>query len=133
MDRIDLHIEVPSVPYKELSGVVDGASSGDILARVMGAREIQSERFRKTRIHTNSAMNSRQINKFCQIDTESGSMLEKAMERFGLSARAHVRILKIARTIADIEGRAQIGSFHVAEAIQYSTLNRKEFMRQKYA
>ena len=125
MDRIDLHIEVPSVPYKELSGVVDGASSGDILARVMRAREIQSERFRKTRIHTNSAMNSRQINKYCQIDTESGSMLEKAMERFGLSARAHARILKIARTIADLEGADNIRTPHVAEAIQYRTLDRK--------
>jgi len=125
MDRIDLHIEVPSVPYKELSEIGNGASSADILERVMRAREIQSERFRNAKIHTNSAMNSRQINKYCQIDLESGRMLEKAMERFGLSARAHARILKIARTIADIEGSGQIESSHVAEAIQYRTLDRK--------
>jgi len=95
------------------------------LKRVMGARKIQEERFARTKIFTNARMNSRHIKKYCLIDSESGALLEKAMERFGLSARAHARILKIARTIADLEGRAEIKAPHVAEAIQYRTLDRK--------
>ena len=125
LDRIDLHMEVPAVPYKDLAGISEGASSVEILKRVMGARKIQEERFARTKIFTNARMNSRHIKKYCRIDSESGALLEKAMDRFGLSARAHARILKIARTIADLEGRAEIGAPHVAEAIQYRTLDRK--------
>jgi len=125
LDRIDLHMEVPAVPYKDLAGISEGASSAEILKRVMGARKIQEERFARTKIFTNARMNSRHIKKYCRIDSESGVLLEKAMERFGLSARAHARILKIARTIADLEGCAEIGAPHVAEAIQYRTLDRK--------
>jgi magnesium chelatase family protein len=125
MDRIDIHLEVPSVPYKDLSGVDQGASSGQVLERVMRAREIQQERFSKTNVHCNAGMNTRQIRKYCPVNEESGMLLERAMERFGLSARAHARILKISRTIADLEGSEKIGSSHVAEAIQYRTLDRK--------
>jgi len=118
-------MEVPAVPYKDLSGVSDGASSAELLKRVMGARKIQEDRFARTKIFTNARMNSRHIKKYCLIDSESGALLEKAMERFGLSARAHARILKIARTIADLEGTTEINAPHVAEAIQYRTLDRK--------
>ena len=125
LDRIDLHMEVPAVPYKDLAGISEGASSAEILKRVMGARKIQEGRFARTKIFMNARMNNRHSKKYCQIDSESGALLEKAMDRFGLSARAHARILKIARTIADLDGRAEIGAPHVAEAIQYRTLDRK--------
>lgn len=126
MDRIDIHLEVPSVPYKHLSGDNnDGALSSEILKRVMKAREIQGRRFHKTDIYTNAGMNSRQIKQSCKIDSESSTLLEKAMDKFGLSARAHDRILKIARTIADLEGSNNIKTSHVAEAIQYRTLDRR--------
>ena len=125
MDRIDIHLEVPSVPYKDLSAVSDNGSSTEILARVLNAREFQNERFQKAGIHANADMNSRQIKQFCKIDGESSVLLEKAMDKFGLSARAHARILKIARTIADLEGSSHIKALHVAEAIQYRTLDRR--------
>jgi len=125
MDRIDIHLEVPSVPYKDLSGIAGGDSSEDILERVMKARDIQNKRFRRSKVHTNAGMNSRQIKQHCETDAESGTLLERAMDRFGLSARAHSRILKIARTIADLEGEENIRAPHVAEAIQYRTLDRR--------
>jgi magnesium chelatase family protein len=125
MDRIDIHLEVPSVPYKDLSSVQEGAGSREIAERVCRAREIQTNRFKKKGPHSNGSMNNRAIKKFCEIDAESSTLLEKAMERFGLSARAHARILKIARTIADLEESPDIGSPHVAEAIQYRSLDRK--------
>jgi magnesium chelatase family protein len=89
------------------------------------ARKMQTTRFRGASIHTNAAMNSRLIKRFCKVDDQSNALLEKAMERFGLSARAHARILKIARTIADLENCEKIGPPHVAEAIQYRTLDRR--------
>jgi magnesium chelatase family protein len=125
MDRIDIHLDVPAVAYKDLSSVNEGATSGEIFERVVKARNIQEERFHKSKIHNNASMNSRQIKKFCEIDSESNSLMEKAMEKFGLSARAHSRILKIARTIADLEGIPEIKAPHVAEAIQYRTLDRR--------
>jgi len=125
MDRIDIHIDVPSVPFKDLAGVGQGQSSSDIRQRVMGAREIQEKRLHKTKIHTNAMMNSRQIRRFCQIDEKSNALLEMAMEKFGLSARALSRILKISRTIADLTGSEDIEQAHIAEAIQYRSLDRK--------
>lgn len=125
MDRIDIHLEVPAVPYKDLASRRKGSSSRDILERVVMARDIQAARFRETNIHTNAGMNTRLIKRFCKVDERSSSLLEKAMERFGLSARAHTRILKIARTIADLENSEAIASSHVAEAIQYRTLDRR--------
>ncbi len=126
MDRIDIHLEVPSVAYKDLSADTDcGAGSAEILQRVQGARQIQTRRFQKAKIHTNADMSTRQIKQFCKIDSESSLLLEKAMDKFGLSARAHARILKISRTIADLEADENIRAPHVAEAIQYRTLDRK--------
>jgi magnesium chelatase family protein len=125
MDRIDIHMEVPPVHYRDLAASEPGLSSSEILERVKQARAVQADRFRRMKLHTNAQMNSRHIRQFCAIDSESGELLERAMDRFGLSARAHARILKIARTIADLEGCADIRSTHVAEAIQYRTLDRK--------
>ena len=128
MDRIDIHIEVPSVQYRDLSDINDGASSAEILDRVIRAREVQIVRFHSAKNYTNAGMNTRQINHFCKIEAESSHLLEKAMDKFGLSARAHARILKIARTIADLEGSQDIKVPHVAEAIQYRTLDRKTYV-----
>lgn len=125
MDRIDMHLDIPAVPYKDLAERHAGASSADMLARAVGAREIQQKRFENSGIHTNARMNSRQIEKHCSIDGQSRALLEQAMEKFGLSARAHARVLKIARTIADLEDSAEIDSHHLAEAIQYRSLDRK--------
>lgn len=125
MDRIDIHIDVPSVPFKDLTGVSQGESSSHIYQRVLAAKRIQEERFHKTKIHSNAMMNTRQIKKFCEIGDRANALLEKAMEKFGLSARALSRILKISRTIADLAGADSIETAHVAEAIQYRTLDRK--------
>jgi magnesium chelatase family protein len=125
MDRIDIHIDVPSVPFKDLTGFPQGTSSSEIRYRVMSARKVQEKRLKKTKIYSNAMMNTRQIRKFCQIDDKSNTLLEMAMEKFGLSARALSRILKISRTIADLEGSEHIDQAHVAEAIQYRTLDRK--------
>jgi len=127
MDRIDIHMEVPPVQYKDLAAAGGGESSAEILARVKAARKIQAERFQKMKIYTNAHMNSRQIRKFCALDSQSGDLLERAMEKFGLSARAHSRILKIARTIADLGASEEITSAHVAEAIQYRSLDRRVY------
>jgi magnesium chelatase family protein len=125
MDRIDIHIDVPSVPFKDLTGVGQGESSSHIHQRVLAAKTIQEKRFHKTKIHSNAMMNTRQIRRFCEIGDRSNALLEKAMEKFGLSARALSRILKISRTIADLAGAHSIETAHVAEAIQYRTLDRK--------
>jgi magnesium chelatase family protein len=125
MDRIDIHMEVPSVQFRDLSSSEGGQSSSEISERVEKAREIQNRRFHRMKIHTNADMNSRQIRRFCAVDSASDDLLERAMDKFGLSARAHSRILKIARTIADLEESPDIHSQHVAEAIQYRSLDRR--------
>lgn len=125
MDRIDIHMEVPPVQFKDLSSQERGKSSAEILLRVMGARAIQANRFKKMKIHTNADMNSRHIRQFCLLDSESNDLLERAMDKLGLSARAHSRILKIARTIADLEQSNGVSAGHIAEAIQYRTLDRR--------
>lgn len=125
MDRIDIHMDVPPVRYKDLSTKESGRSSSEILQSVKKARKIQTKRFRRMKIHANADMTNRHIRKFCEIDSESDMLLETAMEKLGLSARAHSRILKISRTIADIEGSDNIKADHIAEAIQYRSLDRK--------
>jgi magnesium chelatase family protein len=125
LDRIDIHMEVPSVRFKDLSSAESGHSSAEILERANRAREIQTTRFQRMKTHKNADMNSRHIRQFCPVDSESDYLLEKAMDKLGLSARAHSRILKIARTIADLEENPHIQSNHVAEAIQYRSLDRR--------
>ena len=125
MDRIDIHMDVPPVRFKDLSSVDKGQTSAGLLERINTARSVQEKRFKRMKIHVNANMNSRQIRKFCVLDSESNDLMETAMEKFGLSARAHSRILKIARTIADLEEAPDIKSAHVAEAIQYRTLDRR--------
>ncbi|MBN1831951.1 MAG: YifB family Mg chelatase-like AAA ATPase [Deltaproteobacteria bacterium] len=127
MDRIDIHMEVPPVGFNDLSSIEQGQSSSEILERVKKARKIQNDRYQKMKIHTNADMTSRHIRQFCSLDTDSSDLLEKAMDRLGLSARAHSKILKIARTIADLEGNPGVEAHHVAEAIQYRSLDRRIF------
>jgi len=127
LDRIDIHIDVPAVNYKELRGSDSKAeSSAQIRERVVRARDVQLNRFAAAgeRNYSNAQMSSRQIRAYCDLGSDSERMLERAMQQQGLSARAHDRILKVARTIADMEGSAQIESKHIAEAIQYRTLDR---------
>ena len=124
MDRIDIHLEVPAVPYKDLMGGKPAESSASIRHRVSDARQIQSERFAQKPIYCNAQMSSRHIKKYCELDNVSASLLEKAVEKLGLSARAYNRILKISRTIADLEHQQNIQAHHVSEAIQYRSLDR---------
>jgi magnesium chelatase family protein len=127
MDRIDIHVEVPPVHYRELSKEEKGVSSATLLENTNRARELQKKRFSglEPPIYVNADMNSRLIRRFCVLDESCKEIVEKAMERFGLSARAHSRVLKVARTIADLENCEAILPEHVAEAIQYRTLDRK--------
>src|SRR5215813_10784153 len=127
LDRIDIHIDVPAVNYKELRGSDSNAeNSVQIRERVIRARQVQLNRFAAAgeKIYSNAQMGSRQIRTYCELDADSERMLERAMQQQGLSARAHDRILKVARTIADLEGNPQLESKHIAEAIQYRTLDR---------
>lgn len=129
LDRIDMHIEVPAVPFQELSGAADGSSSASMREQVNRARALQRLRFGSDANKMNGRMTSRQLRKFCPLDAEGKTMLKTAMESLGLSARAHDRILRMARTIADLENAADIASAHVAEAISYRTLDRKLWAR----
>jgi magnesium chelatase family protein len=125
LDRIDIQIEVPAVKYKELSQTTPGEDSATIRTRANQAREGQLKRFAGRTIFCNAQMSSRDIRKFCQLETAGEKLLETAMSRLGLSARAYTRILKVARTIADLAGDDKIGGSHLSEAIQYRALDRK--------
>ncbi len=125
LDRIDIHIEVTPVPFEKLSDSRRGEGSAEIRKRVTAARELQSQRFRETRnTHYNAQMSTRQIREFCALDDASLNLLKNAMERLNLSARAYDRILKVARTIADLDQAANISGNHISEAIQYRSLDR---------
>ncbi len=125
LDRIDLQIEVDGVTYGELRGKRSGETSAQIKERINKVRAIQRERFKGRGILLNAEMGSREINEFCAIDADCERLLSKAFERLNLSARGTTRILKVARTIADIEGCENIKPMHIAEAIQYRGLDRK--------
>lgn len=124
LDRIDIHIEVPALKYKELLGKQEGESSSEIRKRVNRARKIQLKRFKNTGINFNSQMNNRLIKKFCQLGEDSQELLKMAIDELGISARGYDKILKVARTIADLAGSTEILPEHVSEAIQYRTLDR---------
>ena len=125
LDRIDIHVEVPSVDWRDLTGKEDGESSQQIRVRINRARNIQLDRLEKHRIFSNAQMKASLIKKYCALDQGSLDFLEKVVERLGLSARAYHRVLKIARTIADLDESENIESNHVAEAVQYRSLDRR--------
>jgi magnesium chelatase family protein len=127
LDRIDIHVDVPAVRFKELAGssvAPEPETSAEIRKRVIVARERQHERLKGEGIFSNAAMSPRLIRRYCRIDAESEQMLERAMTRLGLSARAYDRILKVSRTIADLDDADEIKSPYVAEAVGYRSLDR---------
>jgi magnesium chelatase family protein len=126
LDRIDIHVDVPAVFYKDLTANAPQEPSGEIRKRVSAARMVQSRRFAKSKTYCNAQMGSRQIRQHCQVDSESSKILENAIDKLGLSARAYKRVLKIARTIADLAKSENITSEHITEAIQYRDLDRGE-------
>lgn len=125
LDRIDLHINVMPVKYAQLSDNTKAESSVSIRERVNRARKLQLQRYRSVGVTCNANLNSAQVKAFCPLDSESSALLEQAFQTLGLSARAYTRIIKVARTIADLEGAPNINVSHVAEAIQYRSLDRK--------
>ena len=125
MDRIDIHVEVPAVKFREIADETPAEPSQAIRERVTRARAVQQQRFHREGIYANAQMKPRHIRKHCRISEDSLRLLESAVNRLGLSARAYNRILKVARTIADIDGDEQIASSHIAEAIQYRSLDRR--------
>ena len=128
LDRIDIHCEIQPVPFAELSRMQPGEPSSVIRERVIKARKIQEERFKEYKgIHCNAQMSEKMLHKFAEPDNASLDMLRMAMERLKLSARAYSRILKVARTIADLAGSEAVQSQHIAEAIGYRSLDRGDW------
>lgn len=126
LDRIDLHVEVTPVPFSELSALKQQENSGNIRERVIIARDIQEERYKDyTGIYCNAQMSSKMLKEICSIDSVGQNLLKAAMEKLNLSARAYDRILKVSRTIADLGQNADIKPEHIAEAIQYRSLDRE--------
>lgn len=129
LDRIDIHIEVTPVPFEKLSEARTGEASVIIRNRVTAARDIQTKRFKESdKVHYNAQMNTKQIREHCALDDTSKALLKTAMERLNLSARAYDRILKVSRTIADLEGALKINGTHISEAIQYRSLDREGWL-----
>jgi len=124
LDRIDIHIEVPPVPFRELSDVTEGTSSAQMREQVVAARSRQAHRFRNNSTRANGKMTPPQIRKFCRLRGNAETLMKSAMEEMGLSARAHDKILRISRTLADLEDVESITEVHVSEAINYRTLDR---------
>lgn len=125
LDRMDIHMEVPAVPVKDLQTRSRSESSNSMLKRIVSARKIQTRRFKRAKIYCNSQMGNRHIRNHCVINSDSRRLLETAVDRLGFSARAYNRILKIARTISDLAASEKIKTDHISEAIQYRTLDRK--------
>jgi len=127
LDRIDLHVEAPALSITELRDTRPGESSAAIRARVETARSVQRARFHATSVQANARMTQTQIKQHCHLDSTLGDLLQQAMEQLHLSARAYDRILKVARTIADLAGAERIEPAHLLEAIQYRSLDRNVF------
>jgi magnesium chelatase family protein len=125
LDRIDLHIEVPAVPFKELSGSQWGTTSAAMRDQVMSARAVQVARFLNSKARCNAGMSTREIRQHCQLNDAGMNLLRNSIQEMGLSARAHDKILRVARTIADLDGSAEILSEHVSEAVNYRMLDRQ--------
>jgi len=125
LDRIDIHIEVPAVPFKELSAAASGTSSDTMRDDVVKARRTQHARFNGSRTRLNAQMTHRQTREFCQLDDESHNLLRASMNDLGLSARAHDKVLRVARTIADLDDAPDIGVIHLTEALNYRMLDRE--------
>ena len=125
LDRIDIQVEVPALRYQELASKDAGEPSSAIRQRVNAARQIQIARFQKRNLHANAQMGTRDIKKYCAVKPEAEKLLEVAINKLGLSARAYSRVLKVSRTIADLEGSEEIQPSHVSEAIQYRSLDRR--------
>ena len=126
LDRIDLHVEVPPVPFREIAGERTGETSAEIRARVVAARRRQQQRFaHKPRITCNARLGPKELKEFCVLDDATKEMLKMAMTELNFSARAYDRIVKVARTIADLAGAENISSDHISEAVQYRSLDRQ--------
>ncbi|MFW5701549.1 MAG: magnesium chelatase, partial [Bacteroidota bacterium] len=126
LDRIDIHVEVPAVKYQELSSDRTGEPSSKVRERVLRARAIQADRFKDEKgMYKNADMSSKALRKHCKLDEQSRELLKMAVTRLGFSARAYDRIIKLGRTIADLDGAGEIRSEHISEAIQYRSLDRQ--------
>ena len=124
LDRIDIQIEVPKVEFKDIMSKPEGEGSSEIRRRVVRARKTQLRRFKRKKIYSNAQMGTREVKRFCQVSSEGRDLLEMAVNRLDFSARAYTRILKVARTIADLEGQDNINSSHISEAIQYRMMDK---------
>jgi len=124
LDRIDIQVEVPKVEFKDIISKAEGETSSEIRGRVSKARERQLRRFEGKKIYCNAQMEAKDIKKYCQIDEQGKKLLEMAVNRLGFSARAYDRVLKVARTIADLSGEGQITPVHISEAIQYRMMDK---------
>ena len=124
LDRIDIHVEVPAAQFKELSSTKLGTASAEIREQVVNARKAQLERFQGTSINYNAQMSSRQIRKYCKLDSEGMNILKVSVNELGLSARAHDKVLRLSRTIADLQSSESIQDHHLTEAINYRMLDR---------
>ena len=124
LDRIDIQAEVPKVEFKDIISKVEGESSAEIRKRVIEARQRQLKRFKGKKIYFNAQMGTKEVKKFCQVDDQGKELLEMAVNRLGFSARAYARVLKVARTIADLNDEENISTVHVSEAIQYRMMDK---------
>lgn len=129
MDRIDIQVEAQSVPFEEMAKAPKGESSAVIRERVLKARQIQIERYKDVKgVHCNAQMTTSLLQQYVQLDEKATAILQQAMKKFNLSARAYDRILKVSRTIADLDGSADVTFAHIAEAVGYRNLDRDNWI-----